>query len=69
MGAEDARGVFLAFRDGTGMVEQRAEHAALDTHVDAEGILAEEVEERASGRMLGEGDSALMSGRRPRMLA
>ena len=51
------------------MVEQRAEHAALDPHIDAEHILAQEVEKGAPGRMLGEGDAALVPRRRPGMLA
>ena len=69
MGPEDPCGIFLAGGDRTGMVEQRAEHAALDPHIDAEHILAQEVEKGAPCRMLGEGDAALVSRCRPGMLA
>ena len=40
MGAEHARGILLALGDRSGMVEQRAERAALDAHVDAKHVLA-----------------------------
>ena len=67
--AEHSRGVLLALRHHAGVVEQRAERAALDAHVGAEQVLAHEVEERAPGGQLGEGDAALVARRRPRVLA
>ena len=69
MRAEHARRVFLALRHHAGVIEQRAERAALDAHVDAEHVLAHEVEERAARGQLGERDAALVAGRRPRVLA
>ena len=67
--AEHPRRVLLALRDRAGVVEQRAERAALDAHVGAKQVLAHEVEERAPGRQLGERDAALVARRRPRVLA
>ena len=69
MRAEHAGRVLLAVGHRAGMVEQRAERAALDAHVGAEQVLAHEVEERAPGGQLGERDAALVARRRPRMLA
>ena len=67
--AEHPRRVLLAVGDRAGVVEQRAQHAALDAHVGAEQVLAHEVEERTPGGKLGERDAALVARRRPRVLA
>ena len=69
MRAEDARRVLLALGHHARMVEERPERAALDAHVGAEEVLAHEIEEGAAGGQLGEGDAALVSGRRPGVLA
>ncbi len=69
MRAKDARRVFLALVYRAGVVEQRAEGAALDTHVYAENIFTQKVEEHSPGGKLGEGDAALVAGGRPRVLA
>ena len=67
--AEDARGVALALADRAAVAEHRAERAALDAHVGAKQVLAEEVEEHAADRRFQERDAALVAGRGPRVLA
>ena len=69
MRAEHAGRVLLAAGDRTGVVQQRAERAAFDTHIDSEHVFAHEIEERAAGRDFGECDAALVARRRPGMFA
>jgi hypothetical protein len=63
--AKNACRVFLAVGDRAGMVKQRAQRAALNAHVDAKHVLAQEIVERAPGWKLGECNSTLMTRRRP----
>ena len=69
MRAEHARRIALALADRAAVAEHRAERTALDAHVGAKQVLAEEVEERAADRRLQECDAALMAGRCPRVFA
>ena len=68
VGTEYTRDERLALLYRPAMIEKRAEIASFDPAVGAKQVLAEEIEEYPSYRRLGEGNSALVTGRRPGVL-